>query len=200
MARSQLVYLFLFGVIFISLQLASADRFTVGDRQGWNPNVNYTVWVEKRKPFHVGDWLGGSIDSYSSSPFGFWLLFVVEIDGGWCDVFAVFYYQSGMADVVQVDEAGYNKCDASNPISNYSKGRNYAFQLNHTGRYYFICSRGYCYGGMRLAILAERLPPPSPPSSSHSNSAARCRLSPALLALAVSLLSAAAAALFYFHL
>ncbi|CAL9080336.1 unnamed protein product [Musa textilis] len=95
MARSQQLYLFLF-VVFVSLQLASADRFTVGDRQGWNPNINYTVWVEKHKPFHVGDWL-------------------------------VFYYQSGMADVVQVDEAGYNKCDASNPISNYSKGRNYAF-------------------------------------------------------------------------
>ncbi|CAL9767086.1 unnamed protein product [Musa acuminata subsp. burmannicoides] len=179
MARSQQLYLFLF-VVFVSLQLASADRFTVGDRQGWNPNVNYTVWVEKHKPFHVGDWLGGLID------------------GGRCDVFAVFYYQSGMADVVQVDEAGYNKCDASNPISNYSKGRNYAFQLNHTGRYYFICSRGYCYGGMRLSILAERLPPPSPPPSSHRNSAARCRLSSALLALAVSLLSAAA--LFHFHL
>ncbi|CAL9137897.1 unnamed protein product, partial [Musa acuminata var. zebrina] len=130
--------------------------------------------------------------------FWIWLLFVVEIDAGRCDVFAVFYYQSGMADVVQVDEAGYNKCDASNPISNYSKGRNYAFQLNHTGRYYFVCSRGYCYGGMRLAILAERLPPPSPPPSSHRNSAARCRLSSALLALAVSLLSAAA--LFHFHL
>ncbi|XP_029120839.2 early nodulin-like protein 17 [Elaeis guineensis] len=83
----------------------------------------------------------------------------------------VFYYQSGMADVVQVDEAAYNKCDASNPISNYSKGRSYAFELNHTKRYYFICSYGYCFGGMKLSIKAEPLPPPSPPPS-HKPSAA----------------------------
>ncbi|CAL9052559.1 early nodulin-like protein 19 [Musa acuminata AAA Group] len=155
---------FLLLLIMVSHQLVSADRFSVGDSKGWNPNVNYTVWVEKHKPFHVGDWL-------------------------------VFYYQSGMADVVQVDEAGYNKCDASNPISNYSKGRSYAFELNHTGRYYFICSRGYCYGGMRLAIAVEHLPPPSPPPSSlkDSSAAAPCRL----LALTASLL---AAALFPFHL
>ncbi|KAG6467220.1 lamin-like protein [Zingiber officinale] len=131
-------------LLFLSLtRLASPDKFTVGDSQAWNYNVNYTDWVDKHKPFHVGDWL-------------------------------VFYYQSGMADVIQVDEAAYNKCDASNPISNYSKGRSYAFQLNHTGPYYFICSRGFCYGGMRLAIVAEPLPPPSsPPTSQHLSAGPR---------------------------
>lgn len=68
-----------------------------------------------------------------------------------------------MADVVQVDEAAYNKCDASHPIANYSKGRSYAFELNETKRYYFICSYGYCYQGMKLTLRAEKLPPPSPP-------------------------------------
>ncbi|WOL10460.1 lamin-like protein [Canna indica] len=152
-------FLLILSIFLSSQQLASADKFTVGDSQAWNPNVNYTVWVEKHKPFHVGDWL-------------------------------VFYYQTGMVDVVQVDEAGYNKCDASNPISNYSKGRSYAFQLNHTGRYYFICSRGYCYGGMRLAIVAEALPPPSPPPSSRNLSAAPARRRTSLLlVLAAALFS-----------
>nr|CAD1841291.1 unnamed protein product [Ananas comosus var. bracteatus] len=109
------VVLFLLGFLLFPF-VVSGDRFTVGDSKGWNPGVNYTIWEEKHRPFHVGDWL-------------------------------VFYYQSGMADVVQVDAMAYNKCDASNPISNYSKGRSYAFELNQTKRYYFICSYGYCYGG-----------------------------------------------------
>ncbi|XP_072956143.1 early nodulin-like protein 17 [Typha angustifolia] len=128
-------------LVACAIASVSADRFTVGDSKGWNPNVNYTIWEEKHRPFHKGDWL-------------------------------VFYYQPGMADVVQVDEVGYNKCDASNPISNYSKGRSYAFELNQTKRYYFICSYGYCYGGMKLTVRAQALPPPSPPSSGKSTSGA----------------------------
>ena len=84
----------------------------------------------------------------------------------------VFYYTAGQADVVQVDETGFNKCDATNAISNYSKGRSYAFELNETKTYYFICNYGYCYGGMRLAIKAQKLPPPSPPPSASDRSAA----------------------------
>lgn len=37
---------------------AAATKFTVGDSQAWNPNVNYTKWINKHKPFYVGDWLG----------------------------------------------------------------------------------------------------------------------------------------------
>lgn len=84
----------------------------------------------------------------------------------------MFYYTAGQADVVQVDEVGYNKCDATNAIYNYSKGRSFAFQLNETKTYYFICSYGYCFGGMRLAIKAEKLPPPSPPPSASDQSSA----------------------------
>jgi hypothetical protein len=38
--------------------LVTASKFSVGDQHGWNPNVNYTIWEEKHKPFYVGDWLG----------------------------------------------------------------------------------------------------------------------------------------------
>ncbi|XP_010938921.1 mavicyanin [Elaeis guineensis] len=102
----------------------------------------------------------------------------------------VFYYQEGMADVVEVDEVAYNKCDASNPITNYSKGRSFAFELNHSQMYYFICSYGYCYQGMKLAIKAEPLTPPSSPLSQKTSSA------PSIVprsAAAVTLASAAAA-------
>ncbi|KAG1347852.1 lamin-like protein [Cocos nucifera] len=104
----------------------------------------------------------------------------------------VFYYQAGMADVVQVDEVAYNKCDASNPITNYSKGRSYAFELNQTKMYYFICSYGYCYQGMKVAIKAEPLPTPSSPLSQKTSS------SPSIVprsAVAVTLAAALAALL-----
>jgi len=109
------------------------------------------------------------------------------------DDWLVFYYTAGQADVVQVDEAGYNKCDASNAIYNYSKGRTFAFQLNETKTYYFICSYGYCFGGMRLAIKTEKLPPPSlPPSASHRSAAAAAafaRSHAAVIFYAVALLA-----------
>jgi hypothetical protein len=98
----------------------------------------------------------------------------------------VFYYTPGQADVVQVNEAGYNKCDSSNSIYNYSKGRNFAFQLNETKTYYFICSYGYCYGGMRLAIKAEKLPPPS----GHRSGAAFARAHAPVLGAAAAVLAA----------
>ncbi|KAK8942708.1 Early nodulin-like protein 1 [Platanthera zijinensis] len=130
----------LLSLLLLLASCASANKYTVGDAQGWNPGVNYTLWVDKHRPFHLGDWL-------------------------------VFYYQSGMADVVQVDETAYNKCDSSHPISNYSKGRSYAFELNQTKRFYFICSFGYCYQGMKVSVLVHPLPPPSPPPSGDKSAA-----------------------------
>jgi Plastocyanin-like domain len=82
---------------------------------------------------------------------------------------AVFLYTTNQADVIQVNESAFNRCDATNPISNYSKGRSYAFQLNESRHYYFICSLGYCYNGMKLAVTVHPLPPPSPPPSSSLN-------------------------------
>ena len=89
---------------------------------------------------------------------------------------------------MQVDEVGYNKCDATNAIYNYSKGRSFAVQLNETKTYYFICSYGYCFGGMRLAIKAEKLPPPSPPPSAINRSAAIARSHAAVIYAAVAVL------------
>jgi hypothetical protein len=154
----------------------TANKVTIN----WKPNVNYTNWTDQHRPFYKGDWLGTHILFYSTLPATPCLpprhLLPVFPDlmssPGFRPNSAVFYYTPGQADVVQVDAAGYNKCDSSNAIYNYSKGRSFAFQLNETKTYYFICSYGYCYGGMRLAIRAEKLPPPSPPPSAHRSGAA----------------------------
>ncbi|XP_066398446.1 early nodulin-like protein 19 [Miscanthus floridulus] len=103
---------------------AVAANYTVGDEKGWNPDVDYTAWVKKHKPFYKGDWL-------------------------------IFEYQNGRSDVVQVDEVGYDNCDKANALSSYSKGHTYAFQLKEAKDYYFICSYGYCYNGMKVHVTAK---------------------------------------------
>ncbi|PUZ68205.1 hypothetical protein GQ55_2G006600 [Panicum hallii var. hallii] len=103
---------------------AEAANYTVGDDKGWNPDVDYTAWVKKHKPFYKGDWL-------------------------------IFEYQTGRADVVQVGEVGYDKCDKAGALTSYSKGTSYAFQLKEAKDYYFICSYGYCYSGMKLHVTAK---------------------------------------------
>ena len=79
----------------------------------------------------------------------------------------LFEYQNGRSDVVQVDEVGYDNCDKASAISNYSKGHSYAFQLKEAKDYYFICSYGYCYKGMKVAVTAKKAPT-SPPGSKSS--------------------------------
>ncbi|XP_062188640.1 early nodulin-like protein 19 [Phragmites australis] len=118
---------------------AVAANYTVGDEKGWNPDVDYTTWVKKHKPFYKGDWL-------------------------------LFEYQNGRSDVVQVDEVGYDKCDKANALSSYSKGHSYAFQLKEAKDYYFICSYGYCYSGMKLHVTAKSSQKSSGGSSSSSGS------------------------------
>ena len=127
---------------------AEAANYTVGDDKGWNPDVDYTAWVKKHKPFYKGDWLSKTPSSYSSSS-------VESINSTMVVVVAVFEYQTGRADVVQVGEVGYDKCDKAGALSSYSKGTSYAFQLKEAKDYYFICSYGYCYTGMKLHLTAK---------------------------------------------
>ena len=82
----------------------------------------------------------------------------------------MFQYQNGRSDVVQVDEVGYTNCDKESAITGHSKGTTYAFQLKEAKDYFFICSYGYCYSGMKLAVTAKKGPASSSSSSSDSDS------------------------------
>jgi len=86
---------------------------------------------------------------------------------------AEFDYEKDRYDVVQVNETAYATCDGSSPILSYSRGRNFVFRLNTTGRLYFICSRGYCWNGMKVSVLVRPAPPPpaAAPSTSHASRA-----------------------------
>jgi hypothetical protein len=82
----------------------------------------------------------------------------------------LFQYQNGRSDVVQVDEVGYENCNKEGAISSHNKGISYAFQLKEAKDYFFICSYGYCYSGMKLAVTAKKGPASSSGSSSSSSS------------------------------
>nr|CAB3478388.1 unnamed protein product [Digitaria exilis] len=143
--RLLLVVLFLFAT---APALSVAAKIYVGDGKRWAPNVNYIDWADRHE-FHVGDWLVA------------WRR-------------AEFDYEKDRYDVVQVNETAYDKCDGSSPILRYSRGRSFVFRLNHTGRFYFICSRGYCWNGMKASVLVHPAPLPPPakaPSSSHASRA-----------------------------
>ena len=90
---------------------------------------------------------------------------------------AEFDYEKDRYDVVQVNETAYAKCDGGSPILSYSRGRSFVFRLNTTGRLYFICSRGYCWNGMKVSVLVQPAPPPPPPppAMAPSSRASRAR-------------------------
>ncbi|KAM3351584.1 hypothetical protein ACQJBY_023508 [Aegilops geniculata] len=144
---------------------SAAEKFVVGDKKNWAPNVNYTTWPDQYH-FHVGDWLQ-------------------------------FNYARDMYDVVQVaNQTAYDKCDPSNPLVIYNRGRGFVFQLNHTGRYYFICSRGYCWSGMKVTVLVEDSPAQQPHAAAPSpNAAAPARHGVVAWAVAAAAASLCAAVL-----
>lgn len=178
-----------------------ADMFVVGDKQHWAPNVNYTVWADQYH-FHVGDWLSIYLPRrplfFPRLPY----LVVHSTFGLICllgdlrikkkKMCAVFNYKKDMFDVVQVSETAYAACDASNPIVSYNRGSRFPFELNHTGRFYFICSRGYCWNGMKVSVLVEpRSPPPSVAPSTNASHASSARAASGVWwALAASLAAA----------
>ena len=60
MAATRLALALLLAAAVAASQLpaaAVAANYTVGDEKGWNPDVDYTAWVKKHKPFYKGDWL-----------------------------------------------------------------------------------------------------------------------------------------------
>ncbi|GKV53719.1 hypothetical protein SLEP1_g60236 [Rubroshorea leprosula] len=57
-------------LMMVMAAMAAMDGVTavlhrVGDKYGWNPNVNYTEWSDAEH-FYVGDWLRNFSNSFNS--------------------------------------------------------------------------------------------------------------------------------------
>ncbi|CAI0454130.1 unnamed protein product [Linum tenue] len=64
-------------------------------------------------------------------------------------------------NVLEVNKADYESCNADHPLKNWTRGAGRdVVPLNVTRDYYFVSGRGFCFGGMKLALRVENLPPP----------------------------------------
>lgn len=67
-------------------------------------------------------------------------------------------------NVLEVNKTNYENCISDNPLHNWTTGAGRdVVPLNVTKTYYFISGKGFCFGGMKVAIPVEKAPPP--PSS-----------------------------------
>ncbi|KAI3520869.1 hypothetical protein L1887_10321 [Cichorium endivia] len=82
-----------------------------------------------------------------------------------------FVYDRNQNDVLEVNKTNYETCNAEHPLHNYTTGAGRdVVPLNVTRHYYFISSKGFCYGGMKLHVHVINLPPPlAAPVKSHSS-------------------------------
>ncbi|KAJ4707363.1 Lamin-like protein [Melia azedarach] len=76
-----------------------------------------------------------------------------------------FVYDRNQMDVLEVNKTDYEKCNSDHPLRNWTRGAGRdVVPLNETRHYYIISGKGFCYGGLKLAIRVEN--PPPPPSAS----------------------------------
>ncbi|KAI4321346.1 hypothetical protein MLD38_034740 [Melastoma candidum] len=81
-----------------------------------------------------------------------------------------FVYDRNQMNVLEVNSTDYASCNSDNPITNWTRGAGRdVVPLNVTRPYYFISGKGFCYGGMKLAVKVEN--PPPPPVASPLNGA-----------------------------
>ncbi|XP_068653930.1 early nodulin-like protein 17 [Aristolochia californica] len=133
----------------------------VGEKLGWVPNYNYSDWTNTTH-IYPGDWLGNLhlVSFYSLRLFAVLYLIVVPLLFFLAFVRLGFRFDKNMFDVAMVNKTAYETCDSSHLLWQYNKSVAY-LQLNHTGRYYFICTRGSCFNQMKVAILVEKRPSPT---------------------------------------
>ncbi|EXB38039.1 Lamin-like protein [Morus notabilis] len=84
------------------------------------------------------------------------------------DDWLFFVYDRNQMNILEVNKTDYEACNADHPLHNWTRGAGRdVVPLNVTRHYYFISGKGFCYGGMKLAIRVET--PPPPPSASPIN-------------------------------
>ncbi|KAK3004542.1 hypothetical protein RJ639_018840 [Escallonia herrerae] len=139
-------------VLLVMLPEMKSTRFIVGSIMGWTSNVNYIVWA-RDKHFYVDDLLGRARSV---------LLIQVLIK------LSDFVHDRNQMNVLEVNRTDYEACNSDHPIHDWTtRTGSDVVPLNVTRHYYFISGKGFRYGGMKLTVLVEDLPPP--PSASELN-------------------------------
>ncbi|XP_019452955.1 PREDICTED: lamin-like protein [Lupinus angustifolius] len=81
------------------------------------------------------------------------------------DDWLFFVYDRNQMNVLEVNKTNYESCNSDHPLHNWTTGAGRdVVPLNVTRNYYFISGKGFCYGGMKIAIHVQNLPPPPKPA------------------------------------
>lgn len=131
--------------LFVTIPQVSSVRYIVGSGLGGWTSNVNYTIWARDKHFYLGDWL-------------------------------FFVYDRNQQSVLEVNKTNYETCNTEHPLHNWTTGAGRdVVPLNVTKTYYFVSGNGFCYGGMKVAIHVEKLPPP--PSSLPQKSGAPSLLS-----------------------
>ncbi|GAB2299303.1 hypothetical protein Dimus_033375 [Dionaea muscipula] len=93
-----------------------------------------------------------------------------------------FVYDRNQMNVLEVNQSDYETCNSDHPLVNWTRGAGRdLIPLNVTKHYYIISGKGFCYGGMKLAINVHNAPPPPPAAQIDSSSRTHNQLSQLLV-------------------
>ncbi|CAI0453939.1 unnamed protein product [Linum tenue] len=110
------------------------------------PEVSATRWT-------VGSKMGWT----TNVNYTIWAQNITFYNGDWL----FFVYDRNQMNVLEVNKTDYESCNADHPLKNWTRGAGRdVVPLNVTRHFYFISGKGFCYGGMKLAVRVENMPPP----------------------------------------
>ncbi|KAG6588504.1 Lamin-like protein [Cucurbita argyrosperma subsp. argyrosperma] len=98
-----------------------------------------------------------------------------------------FVFDKRYYNVLEVNKTSYESCNEKEFIKNITRGGRDVFQLTELRPYFFIAGGGYCFQGMKLAVLvcptavAPAAPPSATPISGASLSNPTCWIMNALM-------------------
>ncbi|RDX65805.1 Lamin-like protein, partial [Mucuna pruriens] len=88
-----------------------------------------------------------------------------------------FGFDKRIYNVLEVNKTNYENCNDTSFIKNITRGGRDVFQLLEARAYYFLCGKGFCFQGMKIAINVEEAAPALPPPALSNKTLPSCRMS-----------------------
>ncbi|PIN00551.1 hypothetical protein CDL12_26947 [Handroanthus impetiginosus] len=111
--------------------------------------------------------VGGNMGWSSNVNYTTWAQGKHFYNGDWL----FFVYDRNQMNILEVNKTDFENCISDHPLHNWTRGAGRdVVPLNITKTYYFISGKGFCFGGMKVAIHVENPPPPPTSSPIRSDS------------------------------
>ncbi|KAL5217103.1 hypothetical protein ABZP36_017787 [Zizania latifolia] len=152
-----LAVFFLLAVVAPTTPVRATDHVVGGSIWSIPPSSDlYSAWASNRT-FLVGDNLGEQTHIAHQTFFQIPMAtgFAHSAENIWT-ADAVFRFEMGLCNVVQVSRREYEDCTADDPYRTFDAGPTVVVQLDAAGVRYFICTVGnYCALGVKLHVTTQ---------------------------------------------